>query len=183
VSDYDPIRLDHDGVLQRLHALVGTFVDVRIDGVGPSVGFPDAPPGFGFPIAWFGGTLLVGNPSPLDARTEDEVGGIDFWVGDRPEGDGVDFAWGVATLSGFQLSRDTFEEGIAEATIMSPSGRVRRPCRIPQCRSSTLTRSTGSSLGASGRLSLPLRASAVPSPRPDGRSAVAGRPTAAGRQA
>lgn len=114
MSDYDPIRLDHDGVLQRLHALVGTFVDVRIDGVGPSVGFPDAPPGFGFPIAWFGGTLLVGNPSPLDARTEDEVGGIDFWVGDRPEGDGVDFAWGVATLSGFQLSRDTFEEGIAE---------------------------------------------------------------------
>ena len=115
VSDFDPIRLDHDGVLQRLHALVGTFVSVHIDGLGPSVGFPDAPPGLGFPIAWFGGTLLVGNQSPLDARTEDEIGGIDFWVGDHPQGDGVDFAWGVARLSGFQLSRDTFEEGIAES--------------------------------------------------------------------
>jgi hypothetical protein len=107
------VRLDYDGVLARLHALVGTFVSVHIDGVGPIVGLPDAPPGSTFPVAWFGGTLLVGNPSPLDARSEAEIGGIDFWVGDHPEGSGSAFAWGVAKLSGFQLSRDTFEEGMA----------------------------------------------------------------------
>jgi hypothetical protein len=112
-----PEPLDYEATVERLQALVGQFVHVRITDNPKTEESPDSDI-LTIPVAGISGVLLVGNQNPLIARSDDEINGMTFWVGDPAQAADVTgrVAKGQApTLSSFDVPESCFDEGLSDA--------------------------------------------------------------------